>query len=453
MEESMKKSIIKSMKMISLVAFIVLILSPLSLAGVSTLAVYSDPVPNQSKVKVSVGKYEIPDKPPAGYYRVKMIRSEICNSDRRVLAGTKTSDLSKRRIVLGHEGIGRISEFPPDAEMLSNNLKNGDLVVLLPHYVEKDDPMLAKGLPNLSKQMKHLGIHINGVFADYMDFPEYNIYKIASAEATLKTTKDPDSYYDQMVMIEPLACVQRGYRLLANQDYFKKGQIKTALILGAGPMGVIHALHLQKQYPEIKVDIYDIDPIRRNLAKNVELLKARVLEKHDESHQYDLVIAATSSRDANLKDAIERVKNNGVVLLFSGIDMKEGDTHPIVGGVDIETVHRYEGSVRLMNYETSSGEKKSIYFVGTSGYIKDDIARAVKELDDDFLLGDKSIYRDVSTTMIKKLDGNTAYDLSKHFHDATFNEPAIIPLLKLYNENMRGDANVHNYLKIFVGHE
>jgi threonine dehydrogenase-like Zn-dependent dehydrogenase len=453
MEENMKRSVVKSMKIISLIAFIVFVQSSLSFAGVSTLAVYSDPVPNQSKIKVSVGNYVLPDNPPEGYYRVKMVRSEICNSDRRVLAGTKTSDLSKRRIVLGHEGIGRISQLPPDALKLSGDLKTGDMVVLLPHYVEKDDPMLTKGLPNLSRKMKHLGIHINGVFADYMDFPEYNVYKITSAEATLKKTKDPEAYYDQMVMIEPLACVQRGYRLLADQDYFKKGQIKTALILGAGPMGVIHALHLQKRYPEMKVDIYDIDPIRRNLAKNVDLLKARVLEKHDESRQYDLVIAATSSRDANLKDAIDRVRNNGVILLFSGIDMKEGDPRPTVGGVDIETVHRYEGSVRLMNYESSSGERKSIYFIGTSGYIKDDIARAIKELDEDFLSGDKSIYRDVSTTMIKKLDGKTAYDLSKHFHDVTFNEPAIIPLLKLYDPNVKGDADVHNYLKIFVRHE
>lgn len=444
----------RRLRKLSLVSFVTLttLYSSVVLAGFSTLAVYSDPDQKHATVNVTVGNWQLPDAPPNGYYRVKMVRSEICNSDRRSLAGTKKSDLWRKRVVLGHEGIGYIHQLPTDADK-QNNLQSGDLVVLLPHYVEKDDPMLAKGLPNLSKQMKHLGIHINGAFADYMDYPEYNVYEIADAEETIKKTKDKDIYYDQMVMIEPLACVQRGYRLLQGQDYFKKGQIKTALILGAGPMGMLHALHLQNKYPGIAVDIYDIDPIRRNLARNVKYLKARVLDQHDESRRYDLIVAATSSWDANTKDAIKLIKDNGIVLLFSGIDMKEGASRPVVGGVDIETVHRYEGSVRLMNFDMSGGRSKSIYFIGTSGYIKDDIARAIKELHEDFLRGNESIYADVSTTMIKGLDGKTAYDLSKEFHDATFGTPAIIPLLKLYNENMKGDKNVHNYLKIFVRHK
>jgi threonine dehydrogenase-like Zn-dependent dehydrogenase len=315
--------------------------------------------------------------------------------------------------------------------------------------VEKDDPMLYKGLPNLSKKMKHLGIHINGVFADYMDFPEYNVHKIEGAEQVLSKIKDKEQYYNQMVMMEPLACVQRGYKLLQKQDYFNMSMIKTVLIIGAGPMGVIHAVHLKNKYPNIKMEIYDIDPIRRKLAKNVKFIKPNIINQYDKAKEYDLVVNATSNSDANIRDSVKLVRNNGIILLFSGIDMQENEQHPLVGAVDMENVHRYEGSVRLINYDFGDN-KKSIYFIGTSGYVTENVEDSIRELNEDFLRGEKSVYKDISTTQIKKLDSRTAVDISGNFQNAVFNEPAIIPLLKLYAPDMQGIENVHNYLKIII---
>lgn len=420
------------------------------IAKVATLAVYSEPAAKGSTTRVAVGQWDLPDKPPAGFYRVKMLRSEICNTDRRVLAGTKRAELTRRKVVMGHEGIGRIHMLPTAGA--NANLHVGDLVVVAPHYVESNDPLLKRGLPNLSPRMKHTGIHMNGVFANLMDFPAYNIIKIPDADEMVKKVADPQIYYDQMVMIEPLSCVQRGYKLLQKQDYFKGGQIKNALILGSGPMGVIHALHLQNKYPEVDVDIFDVDPIRRNLAKNVPNSKAHVLESLDYDRHYDLVVTATSSESAATSNAIKLVKDNGVVLLFSGIDLKEGEAHPKVGPVDIEDVHRYEGSLRLMNHYVD-GRTKSIYFLGTSGYVEDDFKSAIEELHEDLLAADKGIYRALSTTLIEGLNNKNTVDLSRRFHDAHFPSPALIHLLQVYNAAMKGDYNVHNYLKIFVRHD
>jgi threonine dehydrogenase-like Zn-dependent dehydrogenase len=431
-------------------ALVALFLGLPALAKFSTLAVFSDPAKQGKSAKISVGQWDLPDRPPAGYYRVKMIRTEICNTDRRVIAGTKTADVLQRKVVMGHEGIGRIYQIPEGASR--TDIKKGDLVVVAPHVVESNDEWLKKGLPNLSPKMRHTGIQLNGVFANYMDFPEYTIIKIPNAEEMLSKAPGAQAYYDQMVMIEPLACVQRGYKLLESRDYFKREQLKKALILGCGPMGMIHALHIQNKFPDVDLEVFDIDPIRRKLAKEIPNLKAHVLEKLDYSRHYDLVVTATSERNASARDAIKLVKDNGVILLFSGIDMKQGESHPRVGPVDIEDTHRSEASVRLINHEVD-GQRKSFYLQGTSGYIHEDFMTSIDELHRDLLKGEQGIFRGASTTVVLGLDNKTATDVSKHFHDAHFPVPALCELLKVYDSEMKGDYNVHNYLKVFVRHE
>ena len=419
-----------------------------ALAAVQTQAVFSARLPGQDPQGIVVGDRTLPAAPPPDHIRVKLARSEICNSDRRASNGTKASDLHEREIVMGHEGIGRIQRLPPGYAD-EKGLKIGDLVVLTPHYVKNDDPMLRRGLPNLSPDMRHLGIHLDGVFADLMDFPAYNVHKIDGAEKILQATRDARSYYDQMVMTEPLACVRRGYERL--KGYLQSGHPRTVLILGAGPMGVMHAMHLLKTYPELRISLYDVDPIRRRVAGALRLPGVTILERHDPALQYDLVVPVTSDRGANVTDAPRLVRDGGKVLLFSGIDMKEGDPRPMVGTLDIEAAHRQERSVRS-TWNSSDGKLKTIHFLGTSGYVESDIRGSIEELHEDFQLGEEGVFRKVQTTRIDALTGTRAIDLTGRFHDVRFQGPAIVPLLKLYDEKMENDENIHNYLKILIRH-
>ncbi len=418
----------------------------LAQGGVTTTAVFSDPVPG-GQPRITVGDWQLPAVPPPGMVRVRLVRSEICNSDRRVLAGTKTADVATSRIVLGHEGIGRIELV---GEAAPGHLKAGDLVVLMPHVLKPDDAWLRQGLPNLSPHMQHLGIHVNGVFADRMDFPAENAHRIAETAAVTGLKGNLATYYDQMVMTEPLSCVRRGYELLAAQKP-NRTPFRTALVLGAGPMGVIHALHLQQRFPGLNVTLHDVDPIRRAIARKVPRLTATVAESLDASSRYDLVVVATSSPEANTATAIRSVRDDGDILLFSGVDMAAGDPRPIVAGIDLETVHRREGTVYLQHGETPFG-RKSIHFQGTSGYIERDFAASVQELQTDFRKGPGSFYHGVSSTAIETLGSLTAKDLAGYFQDTAFPEPALVPLLRLYDPAMTGAANVHHYLKILVRH-
>lgn len=98
--------------------------------------------------------------------RVKVRRFSICQTDRRVLRGTKSAQLLPG-LVLGHEGIGII-------EAVGNHLPRALIntpCIILPHCFEAGDVLEKRGVGYLSRRMRHLGIHLNGVFATRADLP------------------------------------------------------------------------------------------------------------------------------------------------------------------------------------------------------------------------------------------------------------------------------------------
>lgn len=411
-------------------SFIFLFWAAFALAEGENTAVYAQPRPGG--IEVVVGPWLLPAEPPEDSVRVEMVRCQICQSDRRVLQGTKTSTLQAKPTVLGHEGVGRVSQLPRGYQ---GPLKVGDLVVLLPHYVKPDDPYEARGVPNLSPNMKHLGFHINGVFADKMDFPSYSVYPLPNPG--LFSAADETHYLDQMVKTEPLACTLRGYKKLSEAGKMPKdGQ--SVLILGAGPMGILNAMYLQRRYPNLTVSLYDSDPKRRDLAKSLPNFRARVLDAVEGNTKYDLVVTVMSDPKGNAEEAPRLVADRGAVLLFSGINLKPLDARPLVAGLDIETVHRREGTAEV------EALGKRFTFVGTSGYVKADIADSIAELREDFgrqVEGKPSLYRWATTTGIAGLGSHEANDLSGSGGNLFFPEPAIKALL---------ETPGHEFLKIMV---
>jgi threonine dehydrogenase-like Zn-dependent dehydrogenase len=240
--------------------------------------------------------------------------------------------------------------------------------------------------------MKHLGFHLDGVFADRMNFPAYTIFPIPDADKWIAKV-GKQNFALQMVNAEPLACAQRAYNILDEKGNGRFPPNGRMLILGAGPMGLIHALHAQRKYPDAEIFLYDTDETRRRLATPAAH-KAKVLNNLvGMEGSFNTVVMVTSDRQANVKDAARLVSDKGVVLLFSGIDMKAGDPRPMVESTDIEKVHRSEEKAIVNN------EGKEILFLGSSGYTKDDIARSVQELYLD-LSSPETLFRKVQTLIL-----------------------------------------------------
>jgi threonine dehydrogenase-like Zn-dependent dehydrogenase len=369
-----------------------LLLAASAQAQVTTQAVFSEPNPGHTRAGVGYGDWNLPSHPENGSVRVKMEAAQICNSDRRVLGGTKKAEVLNRSMVLGHEGVGRLIELTPAAE--SFGLKLGQYVVVLPHFVRSDDPFEKKGVPNLSPDMKHLGFHRDGVFADVMDFPAYSIFKLPDADKWI-AKHGRRRYGIQMVNSEPLACIHRSYNLLDQRAQSHRKPGARILILGGGPMGVMHALHAQTKYPHAEILIYDTNAERRRLAENAVGVGRVLQNTRNIRSEFDLIVTATSDWNANTTDAFRFVANRGSILLFSGIDMLSDGPRPIVGGIDIEKVHRGEGQLKIHR------DGKEVLLVGSSGYTKSEIASSVAELYAD--LDGERRYERVATKILNGL--------------------------------------------------
>jgi len=165
---------------------------------------------------------------------VRLLVVSICASDRRVLAGSKGSFLGARRLVLGHEGGGRVVDAGPYAAELPAGCK----VVVLPHLTcgAADCPACRQGLTNLCPHMRHVGFHVNGVFADLMSFPRTCLLRV-----------DDDFPDDALPLVEPLACVLRSLTHLHDAlTRLAEEEGGTLSLFGAGPMGCLTAATVRR---------------------------------------------------------------------------------------------------------------------------------------------------------------------------------------------------------------
>ncbi|MDQ0217418.1 zinc-dependent alcohol dehydrogenase [Peribacillus cavernae] len=120
------------------------------------------------------------------------------------------------------------------------------------------------------ENITQLGVHIDGAFAEYVKAPENNVYKLPEGMT-----------WDEGAYIEPLACVIRG------QERAKVGMGDTVAIIGAGPMGLAHAI-LAKLNGAGRVIISEMNQTRIQKAKDLGI---------------DVVI------DASEKDSVQEVLN------------------------------------------------------------------------------------------------------------------------------------------------
>lgn len=171
-------------------------------------------------------------------------RCGICGTDPHIYRGHFPVPLP---LIQGHEFSGEVVETGESVK----TVRIGDRVTADINISCGKCFFCRMGQKLFCKEIVQIGVHINGAFAEYIKVPESNVYKLPN-----------DMSWEEAAYIEPLACVIRG------QDRASITIGSTVAIIGAGPMGLVHA-QLAKMNGASKVIISEMNQTRIEKARQL----------------------------------------------------------------------------------------------------------------------------------------------------------------------------------------
>ncbi|GMG95429.1 zinc-dependent dehydrogenase [Tepidimicrobium xylanilyticum] len=256
----------------------------------------------------SIGKDEV---------LIKVKYCAICGTDVRIYYNGQSNVIPPR--IIGHEISGVIEEVGSDVD----NYVKGEKVLLAPMIACGKCGYCLTGNSNMCENQTIIGYQIDGGFAEYVKVPA----KAVNGGNIIKLDDDADLL--SLSIAEPLSCVINGHK------YLNIGLGESVLIIGAGPIGAMHA-SLAKAKGASKVILADIQDDRLKLAAQsganyiINSNKEDLLNKVKEITRrqgVDIAIAACSAPVAQ-QQAIEAVKKCGKVSFFAGLP-KDKSINPI----------------------------------------------------------------------------------------------------------------------------
>lgn len=332
------------------------------------------------------------DKPLAF---VEMCTSSICGTDVRTVRGDKSA--TPAGITLGHEAGGVV------AHSASGLFSPGDTVVVMPHLPCGQCRECEQGYTNLCRDLKHLGIHQDGCLATHGWFPEQCLRLVSS-----------DFPVDLLPLVEPLACVDRGIRLVVS--HFPSIHKRNIAVIGGGPIGALHATALRNRLgDQPKIAVIDPHPLRRESIEALGVVDETAEAVNQIAGEFDVAILCTSSAAAT-RDAIECIRPGGKLLLFSGYNERDLQSGAFPEADWWEAIHRGERIGRHADRIRGDFE-----LIGSSGYQARDVDRSLH-----MLTHRARSFEAIQNVVVDGLDSRTAT-----FHGPggasrkTFDRPAV----------------------------
>jgi L-iditol 2-dehydrogenase len=243
-----------------------------------------------------------------GSVLVRVIACSLCGSDLRTIRHGHAAIKEPR--VLGHETVGVVEEVGSGV----SRYKIGDKVAITPGVGCGTCSYCLSGWQNMCYSRKTISQHYDGGFAEYVLVP-------ASAVSAGNINMIPKGVgFIEASLAEPLACV------LNAQEDMKIGVGDTVVVIGAGPIGIMHGM-VARATGAGKVIMLNRTPGRLEIAKQFGFDAYIDLSNEDGD---DVVMTLTDGKGANdvivaagSKDAIisgiKMTGKMGKVCMFAGL--------------------------------------------------------------------------------------------------------------------------------------
>ncbi|HZW84622.1 MAG TPA: alcohol dehydrogenase catalytic domain-containing protein [Nitrososphaerales archaeon] len=263
---------------------------------------------------------------------VKMLACGLCGTDIEKIRGEYTAAMP----VLGHEAVGEV------AESGARGFKKGERVFPHHHVPCGECRLCRSGAPTMCERYRTSNLSPGG-FSEKFQVPRWNVEK----GGVLRLPESVSS--ERAALIEPLACCIRAI------DRLGVVEGDSALVVGAGPVGLMHAIYLQSL--GVQPILTDVSQARVDFATGLgfDALRADKVNVGVESRKrtggagVDEVIVASGSPKA-IVQGLQSVRKGGMVSLFgiptkgvhldypvADIYLSEVSLIPSYGATEVET--------------------------------------------------------------------------------------------------------------------
>lgn len=297
---------------------------------------------------LEVGDIATPEAKP-GELILAIRASTVCGTDLRILTGKKTKGVRFPSII-GHEFAGVVVETGSGV----TGFATGDRVCMDPVIPCRACSYCKVGLENVCQNRQAMGYEFDGGFAEYVRVP-------AIALQSGNVFKMPEGMsFEAAALSEPLACCING------QKNAQVGLGDSVVILGAGPIGLMHAAlaraagarqiiisepNAARRQAALERGVnYACDPTKDNL---VDFVKQRT-----DGLGADVVILAIGV-PALANEALNVVRKGGRVNLFAGFS--QGD----MSSIDVNLIHYNEITVTGASALTRQGYELAMHMLST----------------------------------------------------------------------------------------